>query len=36
MEVMKKSGYMELLGEKNFCRNIDEAVALAREYDKAA
>ena len=36
MEVMKKSGYMELWGEKNFCRNIDEALALAREYDKAA
>lgn len=34
MSVMKKSGFVEEVGEENFCKNIEEAVALAEKIDK--
>ncbi len=34
MSVMQKSGFIKEVGELNFCKNIDEAVALAEKFDK--
>ncbi len=31
MSVLKKHGFLELLGEENFCKNIDEALAHAKK-----
>ncbi len=33
MSVMKKSGFVKTVGEANFCKNIEEAVALAEKFD---
>ena len=33
MAVMEKSGFVKEVGETNFCKNIDEAVALAEKLD---
>ena len=30
---MKKSGFVKTVGEANFCKNIEEAVALAEKFD---
>lgn len=34
MNVMKKAGFYDMVGEKNFLPNIDEALSLAREICK--
>ncbi len=34
MSVMQKSGFVKEVGESNFCKNIDDAVALAEEFDR--
>lgn len=34
MAVMEKSGFIKEVGEANFCKNIDEAVALAERLDR--
>ena len=34
MNVMKKSGFYDMVGEENFLPNIDEALSLAREICK--
>jgi hypothetical protein len=31
MQVLKKAGFVDLIGEKNICKNIDEALARASE-----
>ena len=31
MKVMKKSGFVELVGEENFCSNISDALKHAEE-----
>ena len=32
--VMEKSGFIERVGERNFCKNIDEALAYAEKLEK--
>ncbi len=34
MAVMEKSGFIKEVGEANFCKNIDDAVALAEKFDR--
>ena len=34
LSVMKKSGFYDLVGENNFCENIDVALAVAEEHTK--
>ena len=34
MAVMEKSGFVEAVGETNFCKNIDDALALAETLEK--
>lgn len=33
MQVMKKSGFYDMVGEKNFCVHIDDALERAKEFD---
>ena len=32
--MMEKAGFVELVGEENFCANIDAALAHAAEIDR--
>ena len=34
LSVMKKSGFYDLVGEKNFCENIDVALSVAEQHTK--
>ncbi len=34
MNVLKKHGFIEKLGEKHFCKNIDEALAFAADFEE--
>ena len=34
MQVMKKSGFYDMVGENNFCVHIDDALERAKAFEK--